>query len=372
MAPAHAKDIRQFSTENHWQSPQSNASGGIGNASEDFVDQFFADPSLAADEKKKFQLQWASLHVSYSNDLVTTTQDVIKFASDNTSESGSQVVKALDTFQKVFGKRLTGGTNVTLLASQTGAFSLVPYVSAFVDGDINVPSWPQAELLGEAYAGVGLGYAKKIKNQFSLGANLRPGVRTYAHVTGDLSAVGGFATENSTTDSTSGTGFTQKLGTAFYIPVDLAGAYQWNPKWRTHVTFRNFAGAPAISVLSGSKPPVYPMRIQLGTSWRPWEKGGHQTNLYAELQDLMGLSQKSAVWYRLQAAGQYLYRLSFRTQTSFGLYGGLRSGYPSYGAFLDLVLLKIEAAAYTRELGHSIGQRPEKCYSLRAFSQLTF
>ena len=53
-----ASDVRSFSTENEWNSTQINALGGIGHMSEEFVDQFFSDPSLPQKRKAKFELQF--------------------------------------------------------------------------------------------------------------------------------------------------------------------------------------------------------------------------------------------------------------------------------------------------------------------------
>lgn len=377
-----ASTFKSHSTENEWNSAQINALGGVGSMSEDFVDQFFSDPSLAADEKRSFVFQLSNVNVMYSKDLSSTVQEFQAFAkessaSDNgsSSDSSAQIVSAFDKVRALFGRRLTGGMNLALLAFQVKGFSFVPYASGLVDGGINVPSWPRASMIGDAYVGLGIGYAMKLPKGFSLGLNVRPGVRAYAKIEADASSVGGFSTsgtQGSGSGSAASSGFAPRMGAGFYLPVDMGLGFMPLPSLRFSLVARDTGGAPSLSTLQGDAPPTYPMRLSLGLNYAVLEIGTHKVNFGSELQDLLYVKQDSGLWYRWQWAGQYLYRLPFRSQTSFGLNAGLQSGYPAVGVFLDFVLFKLDATYHTRETGLYIGQRPQKCYSFRAHSQMSF
>lgn len=356
-----------FSTENEWSSPQINGMGGIGHLSEDMADQFFSDPSLPAQNRNKFEAQWAGLHVTYSRDLATTVNDFRKVADERGNDnSAAQTIDMLESVRGVFGRTLAGGLNATLFALRFQGLSIIPYVSGRVDAKADVPSWPRANGVADAYVGVGLGYAMVFAKSWDLGLNVRPGVRTYADIAADVSDVGDFSSGTSEDDGSADA----RAGVGLYVPVDVAVGYNPTKTWRFNLVARDAGGAKAVSRMSGDPTPVYPTRLSLGLANRLWSKGGHALNWASEVQDALNIDGKNALLFRWQWAAQYLYRLSFRKQTSFGLNGGLRSGYPSIGAFLDLYLFKLEGAYFTRETGLYVGQRPSRTLSFRAYTQL--
>jgi hypothetical protein len=370
---AYARDIRDSSTEREWSSTQYNALGSVGHMSEELVDTFFADPSLPAQRRNKFELQWSSVHLMYSQELANTIQDAQNLQSGaGDSEGTAQTVELLDKVRSLFGRNLGGAVNVTLLATRFEGFTLVPYLSGFVDGAADVPSWPRAKAEVDSYAGVGVGYGTTFQKVWGFGLNVRPGVRTYASIDASVSDAGDFSSGSSEGETTDAGSDLVKFGSGIYVPADLGGSYLMGKSTRFNLVMRNIGGAPTFSKIQGQEPPVYPMRISMGASTHFWEKGSHTIEGGTDLQDILGIAQTNAVWYRLQWAAQYLYRFGSRKETTFGLKSGLRSGYPSIGAFLDLYLFKIEGAYFTREAGYYPGQRPVPSLSFRAWSQMSF
>lgn len=68
-------------------------------------------------------------------------------------------------------------------------------------------------------------------------------------------------------------------------------------------------------------------------------------------------------------------KIHIGTEASFGLIdlrAGLSQGYLTYGAALDLSFIRIEAAAYTLELGNSAGQSPSDRYQASVSINLDF
>ena len=369
-----------FSTENEWSSPQINALGGVGLMSEDVVDQFFSDPTAAARRKATTEIQWTGLHVQYSRELASTITDFQTILKDSSgdSKSASKTIDILNGVRNVFGRSLTAGLNMSVLATRIKKVTVVPYLSGFANAGVNVPSWPRANGIVDGYLGLGMGYSHTFGKDFDVGMNLRPGVRTYAAAAVDVSSVGDFSDSSSASSSSSSSSGSSKAtagavaGAGFYVPVDLAAGYQLGQKWRTTFVLRNVGGAPAFSLLQGDKPPVYPMRVSLGVVNKAYDSGAHKVNWGTELQDMMNLGKDKALWFRWQLAAQYLYRLSFRTQTSFGLHTGLRSGYPAVGIFLDAFFVRLEGTYYVRENGIYVGQRPTRMLSFKLSSQLSF
>ena len=367
-----APDLRDASTEREWSSTQYYSLGTVGHMSEEIADEFFSDPSLPAQRRGKFELQWANLHLMYSRELVSTIQDARSLQSDSSSSEGTaKTVELLDKVRSLFGRNLGGALNLALFTTRIEGFTLVPYASAFVDGAADVPSWPRAEAEVDSFAGVGMGYGKVFDKVWGLGLNIRPGVRSFAKIKASVSDAGDFA-GGSESDQDSAASKLATYGSGFYIPVDLGASYLMGKVARFNLVIRNAATAPAFSTIKGDKPPTYPMRISLGASAKLWEKGAHTVEGGTDMQDLLGWGQSNGLLYRWQWAAQYLYRFGSRKETTFGLKGGLRSGYPSIGALLDLYLVKLEAAYFTREAGYYPGQRPVPSLSYRVWSQMTF
>ena len=369
---------RDFSTENEWGSSQINALGGVGHMSEEMVDQFFSDPSLPVQRKAKFELQLSSLHAMYSKDLKATVSDAQELQSESSGDSGaSQTVELLDKVRSLFGRNLTGAANLTVLPFRLKSFMLVPYSSVFLDGGANVPSWPRANATVDSYAGLGLGNGFSLGKEWSLGVNLRPGVRGYAKVNASVADVGDFSSSSSGSSGTAASGEDSaskyaSYGVGVYVPVDAGVGYLAGKSTRFNVVLRNIGGAPSLSTVQGTKPPVYPMRISLGCSTSIYQWGKHRVLGGTDLQDVYNMRDRNSILMRWQWAAQYLYTFGSRAQTTFGLNGGIRSGYPSVGLFVDLFLFKLEAAYFRREAGYYPGQRGELAYSFRAWSQMSF
>lgn len=86
-----------------------------------------------------------------------------------------------------------------------------------------------------------------------------------------------------------------------------------------------------------------------------------ETNIYAEMKDLISVVQDGKDPFTQLHAGADLKLLSFVT-----LRGGVSSGYYSVGAGIDLILLELDAAVFTEELGIKAGDNPRSGVSIQA------
>ncbi len=273
---------------------------------------------------------------------------------------------------------------MALLTVRVGGFNFVPYINAVTEMGVRVPTLPQLNAVGDAYGGFGVGYAKGFGGKtgsakkggghvFSVGANVRPGFRAYGLVNADAASMGDLSSNSS--GSSSGTNITDKLlkyGVSGYLPVDIGAGWRPINSVRMNVVIRNILGGSALTTIKGTTPEDYPLRLTLGGHWHAFAESTSSFVLGSELQDVTNIGQESGLWYRWQWAAQYRYRLPFRVRTTFNLNVGLQSGYPSYGAELDLFLCKLEVSRSTRELGYYIGQRPDTRTSFRVTSTMSF
>jgi hypothetical protein len=381
--------FESHSTENEWQSATINALGGIGQMSENQSDIFFSDPSLAADQKQTFSMQFGTVSASVSEGAVDAFNTVKSIATQNSSSDSeiARTLSALDSVRSLFGKQIAGGTSAALFTVRVGGFNFIPYINATTEMGAHVPVLPQLTAVGDGYAGLGLGYSygfggkKGSKKQgggyvFSIGANMRPGVRAYGLVKADASELGdlssGSSSPTSATENTNTTDKFLKYGVSAYSPIDLGAGWRPTPSVRLNMVMRNALLGKSISTIKGTTPEPYPLRINFGGHWHAFAESTSSFVLGTELQDITNLGQESGLWYRWQWAAQYRYRLPFRVRTTFNLNTGLQSGYPSYGAELDLFLFKLEVSRSTRELGYYIGQRPDTRTSFRITSTMSF
>lgn len=379
LRSSQALAFRSPSTDNEWHSPETSGLATVGHMAENPVDRFFADPSLMADDNRTFVLQFLGLGVSFSDDVLATQSEFQEILSSRENSSGTnQTVALLDSVRSAFGRNLTGGLNLALFAMQIGRVSIIPYTNALISGAIDVPALPAANLVGDVYGGLGLGYGHAFgkKKEYLIGLGLRPGVRAYADIDASLATVGDIAgasptaTTTSTTDTSSSELMT--LGMGFYVPVDLSFAYRPLPKLRVNMVARNMGGSRAYSTIEGEAPPTYPTRLSLGGSYEFYNNKMHTITAGTDFQDLLGVEDLNTFLFRWQMVAQYKFRFAFREQTSFALSAGLREGFPAVGILLDLFAFKLDYAYYARERGYRLGQRPETLHSFRLISQLTF
>jgi hypothetical protein len=380
---SNATAFESHSTENEWQSSTINALGGVGQMSENQSDIFFSDPSLAADQKQIFSMQFGTISQSFSEGALDAFNTVKELATQDstTGTEVSRTLNALDAVRSLFGKQIATGTSLALLTVRVGGFNFIPYVNAVTEMGVHVPALPQLNAVGDAYGGFGIGYAMGLGGKkggakqggghvFSVGANLRPGIRAYGQVNADASSMGDLSSSSSST--TSVTDKFLKYGVAAYLPVDIGAGWRPINSVRLNAVMRNVLGGQALTTIKGTAPEKYPLRITLGGHWHAFAESTSSFVLGTELQDITNIGQESGLWYRWQWAAQYRYRLPFRIRTTFNLNAGLQSGYPSYGAELDLFLCKLEVSRSTRELGYYIGQRPDTRTSFRVTSTMSF
>lgn len=100
-----------------------------------------------------------------------------------------------------------------------------------------------------------------------------------------------------------------------------------------------------------------PMMVDVGVSIEPQTKRSF-SRLSIDLRDVAD-AQREIIYKRLHVGGE----LSF--QGVLGVMGGVNQGYPTYGAFLALKVLRIEGGSYSEELGKKPGDLRSRRYYAR-------
>jgi hypothetical protein len=106
---------------------------------------------------------------------------------------------------------------------------------------------------------------------------------------------------------------------------------------------------------SGTQDP-FKQTIHAGTSLT-FHNSADALHLALDYRDIQG-AYEEPIFKRIYTGA----RLSIRQYV--GIAAGLYQGYPSYGVRLDLLLFKLGATAYTRELGQYPGENPRNLYQI--------
>jgi hypothetical protein len=358
-----------FSSDSEWQSTQIHALGGSAILSEELSDQILLNPSMVQKRTGKFETQLFNLNVMGSKDAFAAYKNVTTVSSNNSSNSSAK--KLISIYDALSAKNLSAAVSFSIFASRLGGFYLLPYSHANVSAAIDVPAWPEGNVFADSYAGLVAGYSFEWRKKLAFAAAIRPGVRTTFAVDANLASLNDFQVSSGSQSSSTGKS-SGSASTGVYVPLDIHGSYYMPMNFTGILGVRNLFDSRAVVNARGAKAQPIPMKVNLGVAHAAWAKGVQRVRWYSEIQDVSGVFAESGFWYRWLMGAQYLVRFPSRLSTSFGLHTGLRSGYPSIGATVDLYLIKLEASLFTRELGTRIGQRPERCYTARAYSSMTF
>lgn len=375
---AEAVERRLSSGELHWTSASLQGAAGIGSLSESWIDQAQTDVSLLARRKQSVEVTLFSPTVLVSRDAVQSVTDTVnaftsKSTTSATTTAAQTTAAALDKVRSVFGKSMVVQENIPVLGVRIGRVGVAPYQTGVLDATIDNSAWPKLDAHVGGYAGVLISYAQALGKDFDLGVALRPGVGGYRGYQLDLSVLGDFMSESSSSSTQNQTDLLA-FPSAVYVPLDLAAAWWIDSSTRIHLSSRNTFDAVPVSAISGSAGKMLSL-LNLGATRQVALSGSkHQSLLVAaELQDLAGIKGGwNDLLLRTQWGGRYAVKLPFRDQTTFAVNAGLRSGYPVASVFFDFFLAKVEFAMSTREMGGYSGQRPSRLMTLTVLSQMQF
>lgn len=275
-----------------------------------------------------------------------------------TLKAGNQGV--LDIVDKVRNKPQHASLqNFTGVAFRRFSFGFLQGASA--DALINndpLNGFPQIEATSIARAGVYMGFSRAFMgDSLMLGVNLKLVHKVVAHAKiNALDAQSGLkgegAQELMRDALRRGTGAGADIG-MLWRNADA----QARPT--LGVTVHNIGMNYTDSFAQNFRQPVKePSTIDVGVSIEPGTKKSSCT-LALDLKDATNKNREN-IYKRVHAGAE----ISF--QDVVGVMGGLNQGYPTYGAFVNMRLARIEAGIFTEEAGDLPGDLPSKRYQVRA------
>ncbi|MFH1784486.1 MAG: hypothetical protein ABH868_06285 [bacterium] len=156
------------------------------------------------------------------------------------------------------------------------------------------------------------------------------------------------------------------------LGLDLGMVYDINEKWTAGMMIADFGGTPITFEETTSAGLTYPAntdvikpRVNVGCVYRPSELyywpgksldiGSKHLTLAADLNNITDADEKlfaDTFFMKLHVGAELSWQM-------FALRGGLNKGYPTFGAGISFLFLKLDYAYYTDELGSFAGTDPE-------------
>lgn len=316
--------------------------------------RIFANPALMPQGGGLFRWLGSTISVLANKESVGTAQSILKKAQGG-GETASEAEQAAETaafIDKVFKDpvRVGWGFSLALVTSNFG----VSVFSRF-EPDIRARAYgatglPEVRFEAESYHGVGVGTAIRTPwKALSLGVTgkyLYAAEPTLAVEISDTESIAAFQDQDLVQDLTS-----HNTGVGFDAGAVLL--LQGN-----YVDFSVAAKADDLgnTALKGpAESPTEFKQVQSAGVGLTLHTGSDAIHMAVDYRDI-GDSYGEELFKKVYAGTKVLIR------TYVGVSAGYYNGYPSYGAEIDLILVRLAGTAYTRELGDHPGADPRRIY----------
>lgn len=333
--------------------------GGTYVAAYDSDDATRGNPATLAESNITFQLRWLQLDVMPGSNTVGLFSDIL----DLQGGAGSSAVTALNTISDKLGKRLYGRGQLMPLALRFGPVEISPFASEAFFFDSRVPATPELEISSDTITGANFSIGIPVGKELMLGLTLRPMYRTRFSGKLAFSDIIGFIDDsNLELDDI----IPREEGTQFAANVGAV----WKPgkAWRFGLLADNVGYAGDFGEFSNS-PPNQQQKVSIGTNyridWKPWF-----WDWAFDYQDL--LNPQGLHMLRLMHFGTELGRTYISRDTDLGLQLGINEGYFTTGAYVDVLIARLNVSYYAVELGEYPGQRKDRRWAFTLQSTMTF
>lgn len=317
--------------------------------------RLFANPALLPQGGKFHRWAGLTLSVLTNKESVDTAREMIGGAKSSDGGAGGEGGAATDDFvDKLFSDPVRVGWGLSL-SWVTAAFGLSVF-SRF-EPDIQAKQFgafgtPEVHFQAESYHGAALGFGFATPFRwltFGLTSKYiyaaEPDITVQAT---DTEAIAAFQNPTFVQDLTAhNTGVGFDAGMLVFLQgqhIDLSFAGKLDDVGNTSLTGSNESPKEFKQVVSAGTG----LTLHTGTD------AIHMAFDYRDINNAYG----EEPFKKFYAGTKILLR------TYLGLAAGYYNGFPSYGAEIDLVLLRVAATAYTRELGDHPGVNPRHMYML--------
>jgi hypothetical protein len=316
------------------------------------------NPAALAESKSTFQLRFLQLDGVLGQNSFATISDLLQLSSVDDG------LGFLRSFDDKFGKRqyLRGQLSTLSLRIKSFEFQVFGTNASWLE--LREPTTPQAEFESDSFAGAQFSYALPLGSQLMLGATFRPLYRLFIHGQMSFTDIVEFAPPSTVqfddyAPLQSGLGYGGDLGLI------------WRPQaaLRLGLTIQNIGDTAFKNDDLSKQPPQLEAVISTGALYR-LKFGAWDLDLSGDMQDLM--NRQGLNLTRLLRLGAEFGKSFYGKDHDIGVSAGVREGYLTAGAFLDVWVFRLDIANYAVELGETPGQRMDRRWALTLQSTMSF
>jgi len=346
---------------NSFETARVTARGGTYVASPESNQSARFNPATLAGSPHTVQFRPFELNLSLSSNVINTISDLVEDASAEGDDSGP-FLDILGKLDGKYGKRHLGRADLIAAAVRVGPVELMPFFTSINFLEARQPSIPILYLNTDNRAGVVLATGISILENFELGLAVKPTHRW--HIQGEMAVT-------DILDLSEGAEFDDYAESAygFGVGVDLAGVWKPISQLRFALLIENIGDMSYLGD-DEDRPSAILQKISSGFWFRHTMVAGWNLDLSGDWQDMVNRNGYNIL--RQTHFGIELGRSIFTSDHDVGFLIGLGQGYPSWGVFLDMWLLRLEISQYTRELAALPGQRPDQRFNATLQSSMSF
>lgn len=315
------------------------------------------NPATLSETSINFQMRWLQLDLLVGKNSLDVVSDINNFSAEDSATS------ALDTFKDKAGQRLYGRVQLAPLGTRIFWFEIMPFASTSNYVEERNPSLPEFEFYSDSMAGMAIAFGYAVGKNFNLGVTLRPAHRT---VFAGHMAFADLLDFVDSDDLELQDYFDKAEG--FQVGMDVGGVWKPTKEWRFGALIENFGYAGNFSDFD-NPPSPYPQKISLGLNYR-WDMKPWVWDFSTDLQDIGNPHQYD--WWRLLHMGSEIGRSYISRDNDIGLMVGVNEGYFTTGAYVDVLIARVNVSYYAVELGEYAGQRGDRRWGVSITSAMTF
>lgn len=348
--------------ERYYESVRAKGRGGAYVAAGESDESALMNPAALADNHgKTVQFRWLQLDGFIGANTVDTIADIADIGPSQASP-----VSLLQKFSSKFGKQQYLRFQGSLLGLRILNFDFAPFFSTSNWLDMRVPTTPEAWIHSDTFAGANFSFAMAFGKQLTVGLTTRPFYRSYFNTELAFAQIMEFEPLGEEKASE-----VFKVYSGAGVGVDIGTTYSLTPQTKLGLTIADVGGTAYVlsSTKTEDQPPIIKSDVSVGmmqrVDFKPWH-----LDWFVDFQDL--LNPDELQFLRTFHPGLEFGR-SYRTKDhDLGLLAGLNEGYLTFGAFIDLWLLRLDAVSYGVELAEVPGQRQDRRTAFTARSSLYF
>jgi hypothetical protein len=319
------------------------------------------NPASVAEKTDYLKLDWFQADMIVGDNTINTISSLIDSVSSGATANG-----LLDSLSSQFGKRLSARAQLFPLGLRIMRVSVVPYMTSAHWFEMRTPPLPEVKLNSDTRLGAILSYSIGLGKNMYAGFNVRPYTRILAQ--GDISMIDIISIAGASGQSQLDEYLSARTETMIGFDVGLL----WVPKpnLRFGLMSQDVGDTTGTSTKTTTlAPSEVKNKTSIGMYYRKDFKGWN-LDWGTDVHDIF--NRQGVNILRLISTGVEFGKSFYGADQDVGVQMGLSEGYLSFGAFLDLWLVRAQFANYGVEAGATPGQRLDRRWAGSLSSSMTF